>query len=80
MPSPDALIALGVLFLLGLAADAAGQRTRLPRVTLLILLGLTVNGHAENVLRIGTLGSDAISLDPHMSTKSQDKIIFPMIF
>ena len=49
-------------------------------VSLFVLLGLTVTGHAENVLRIGTLGSDAISLDPHMSTKSQDKIIFPMIF
>lgn len=49
-------------------------------VSLFVLLGLTATGHADNVLRIGTLGSDAISLDPHMSTKSQDKIIFPMIF
>ena len=49
-------------------------------ITLLIVVGLATPGFAEKVLRIGTLGSDAISLDPHMSTKSQDKIIFPMIF
>lgn len=46
----------------------------------LIVIGLNATGYAETVLRIGTLGSDAISLDPHKSTKSQDKIIFPMIF
>ena len=49
-------------------------------VSLLVLFGLTATSYAEKVLKIGTLGSDAISLDPHMSTKSQDKIIFPMIF
>ncbi len=49
-------------------------------VSLFVLFGLTATGQADNMLRIGTLGSDAISLDPHMSTKSQDKIIFPMIF
>jgi peptide/nickel transport system substrate-binding protein len=49
-------------------------------VSLLVMLGLAATSWAENVLRIGTLGSDATSLDPHMSTKSQDKIIFPMIF
>ena len=49
-------------------------------ISLLILVGLATPGYAEKVLRIGTLGSDAISLDPHMSTKSQDKIIFPLIF
>ena len=49
-------------------------------VALMIAAGLATPGMAEKVLRIGTLGSDAISLDPHMSTKSQDKIIFPMIF
>ncbi len=36
------LIALGVLFLLGLLADEAGRRTRLPRVTLLLACGLAV--------------------------------------
>lgn len=37
---PQALIGLGLLFLLGLAADALGHRSRLPRVTLLLLCGL----------------------------------------
>ncbi|MCG6883851.1 MAG: cation:proton antiporter [Silicimonas sp.] len=36
------LIALGVLFLGGLAADRIGRVTRLPRVTILLLLGLVV--------------------------------------
>ena len=49
-------------------------------VSFLLLVGTATLGSAETVLRIGTLGSDAISLDPHLSTKSQDKIIFPMIF
>ncbi|MBW2660038.1 MAG: polyamine ABC transporter substrate-binding protein, partial [Deltaproteobacteria bacterium] len=49
-------------------------------VSLLVMAFLVTPGFAENVLRIGTLGSDAISLDPHMSTKTQDKIIFPLIF
>ncbi len=38
------LITLGVLFLAGLAADQLGRVTRLPRVTLLLLLGLSVGG------------------------------------
>lgn len=36
------LITLGVLFLGGLVADQVGRYTRLPRVTLLLLLGLAV--------------------------------------
>ncbi|WP_137701100.1 cation:proton antiporter [Marimonas lutisalis] len=36
------LIVLGVLFLAGLAADAIGHRTRLPRVTLLLGCGILV--------------------------------------
>jgi Kef-type K+ transport system membrane component KefB len=39
-PIAVALITLGGLFLAGLAADALGRRTRLPRVTLLLLLGV----------------------------------------
>ena len=35
-------IALGLLFLAGLAADQIGQRTRLPRVTLLLACGIIV--------------------------------------
>lgn len=34
------LLTLGVLFLVGLAADEVGRRTRLPRVTLLLLAGV----------------------------------------
>lgn len=49
-------------------------------VSLMVFFGVTATSFAETVLKIGTLGSDATSLDPHMSTKSQDKIIFPMIF
>lgn len=40
-----AFILLGVLFLAGLAADELGHRTHLPRVTLLLAIGL-VMGHA----------------------------------
>ncbi len=36
------LITLGSIFLAGLAADLLGRRTRLPRVTLLLLLGVGV--------------------------------------
>jgi Kef-type K+ transport system membrane component KefB len=36
------LITLGVLFLCGFATDAIGRRTRLPRVTLLLILGFVI--------------------------------------
>lgn len=36
------LLTLGALFLAGLAADELGRRTRLPRVTLLLLMGVIV--------------------------------------
>jgi Kef-type K+ transport system membrane component KefB len=39
---PRILITLGVLFLCGVAADAIGRRTRLPRVTLLLILGFVI--------------------------------------
>lgn len=42
MDLPALLIALGALFLAGLAADQIGRRTRLPRVTLLLACGLAV--------------------------------------
>ena len=35
-----ALLVIGGLFLLGLLADTVGRRTRIPRVTLLLLLGV----------------------------------------
>ncbi|MEO9824619.1 MAG: cation:proton antiporter [Paracoccaceae bacterium] len=40
MIDPYALLTLGVLFCVGLAADQLGRRTRIPRVTLLLLCGL----------------------------------------
>lgn len=44
------LITLGVLFLAGLAADQVGRMTRLPRVTMLLLLGLLVGGSGLDIL------------------------------
>jgi len=40
MTDPYALLTLGVLFSVGLAADQLGRRTRIPRVTLLLICGL----------------------------------------
>ncbi|WP_299031334.1 cation:proton antiporter [uncultured Sulfitobacter sp.] len=40
MIDPYALLTLGVLFCVGLAADQLGRRTHIPRVTLLLLCGL----------------------------------------
>lgn len=42
MIEPLTLVALGALFLLGLAADLLAHRTGFPRVTLLLLIGLAV--------------------------------------
>lgn len=42
MDLPVLLLALGALLIVGLATDEIGRRTRLPRVTLLILFGLAV--------------------------------------
>lgn len=44
------LITLGGLFVIGLAADELGRRTRLPRVTLLILLGVLAGPVGFDVL------------------------------
>ncbi len=40
MIDPFALLTLGVLFSVGLIADQVGRRTRIPRVTLLLICGL----------------------------------------
>ncbi|MGC1502699.1 MAG: cation:proton antiporter [Sulfitobacter sp.] len=40
MIDPYALLTLGVLFSVGLVADQTGRRTRIPRVTLLLICGL----------------------------------------
>ncbi len=50
MAAFDVLIAIGVLFLAGLGLDALGQRTNLPRVTLLILLGVAAGPAGIDVL------------------------------
>lgn len=44
------LVALGVLFLAGLAADQIGRRTRLPRVTLLLACGIAAGGAGLDVI------------------------------
>lgn len=44
------LITLGALFLVGLAADTLGRRTRLPRVTLLLACGLVVGGSGLDLI------------------------------
>ncbi len=44
------LITLGALFLIGLAADSLGRRTRLPRVTLLLLCGIVVGGSGFDLI------------------------------
>ncbi|MDU8913907.1 cation:proton antiporter [Aestuariicoccus sp. MJ-SS9] len=41
---------IGALFLLGLAADALGRRTRLPRVTMLLILGALFGGAGLGVV------------------------------
>lgn len=43
-------ITLGALFLLGLFADQFGRRTRLPRVTLLLLCGVAVGSSGLDIL------------------------------
>lgn len=50
MTLPVLLIALGLLFLIGLAADEIGRRTRLPRVTLLLICGIVVGTPGFNVI------------------------------
>ncbi len=44
------LVTLGVLFLAGLAADQLGQATRVPRVTLLLILGLAAGNGGFDVI------------------------------
>ena len=44
------LITLGVLFLAGLAADQLGRATRMPRVTLLLLLGIAAGNAGFNLV------------------------------
>ena len=50
MESHLIFLTLGALFLLGLFADQFGRRTRLPRVTLLLLCGVAVGSSGLNLL------------------------------
>lgn len=63
MNHSSTFIILGLLFLVGLAADQLGGMTRLPRVTMLLLLGLLM-GNAGSGLIPGevVLWFDAISI------------------
>jgi len=54
MELPHIFLTLGALFLLGLAADQIGHRTRLPRVTLLLLCGIAVGSSGLDLLPTGT--------------------------
>jgi Kef-type K+ transport system membrane component KefB len=47
------LITLGALFVVGLAADAVGRHTPLPRVTLLLACGIVVGGSGLDLLPQG---------------------------
>ncbi len=58
----------------------AGKKSMILSLIVLCLIATVTPSVAETVLRIGASGSDATSLDPHMSTKTQDKVIFPWIF
>ncbi len=49
-PVPQSLLTFGALLVLGLGADALGRRVGVPRVTLLILLGLAVGPAALDLL------------------------------
>jgi Kef-type K+ transport system membrane component KefB len=50
MSPATAFLTLGGLFLAGLVADAIGHRTRLPRVTLLLILGLLAGRSGFDVI------------------------------
>ncbi len=53
MSQDVALIAIGALFLAGLAADMIGRRTRLPRVTLLLILGIAIGAPGLDLIPPG---------------------------
>ena len=50
MDQATLMITLGALFLLGLAADTVGGRTRLPRVTLLLICGIIAGGSGFDLI------------------------------
>jgi Kef-type K+ transport system membrane component KefB len=60
METAALLIALGILFLAGLALDAIGRRVHVPRVTLLILLGALVGPPTLDILPTDVVEIDHI--------------------
>lgn len=56
MDMAQVFVALGGLFLAGLAADALGRRTRVPRVTLLLLMGVVAGPSVLALLPEATVG------------------------
>lgn len=52
MPHDLHLIALGVLLLAGLALDALGRMTRVPRITLLVLFGMAIGPSGVGLLPV----------------------------
>lgn len=54
MEMHETFLTLGALFLLGLLADQIGRRTRLPRVTLLLLCGVAIGASGLNLLPLET--------------------------
>ena len=58
------------------------SKSMLLALAAIFVFGVAMAGSAgaETVLRIGTISNDANQLDPHKSVKSQDKILFPMLF
>ncbi|MBY6202254.1 cation:proton antiporter [Maritalea mobilis] len=64
-------VTLGALFLAGLAADALGRRTRLPRVTLLLLIGV-----AAGQSGLGLIPAEAGDLFEILSTAALTLVAF----
>ncbi len=60
MNEPILLIAVGVLFLAGLALDSIGRRVHVPRVTLLMLLGALVGPPVLDILPSPIAGTNDI--------------------
>lgn len=58
MTAATTLIAIGVLFLAGIAVDAVGRRTHVPRVTLLVLLGVVAGPPGLDLLPPALAGTD----------------------
>ncbi len=60
MTLASALITLGILFLAGLAIDSLGRRTHVPRVSMLILLGVIVGPSVLDLLPGDVAGMNEI--------------------